>query len=71
MRFLAQCANTVFSQPLLLKQFPLSLSATTELRLFTLPRHSITDWDMMVNMFYRRFYVPQPIHLDARTWEGG
>lgn len=31
------------------------------------PRHSIADWEIMANRFYRTFYMAQHIHLDART----
>lgn len=63
-----QCGNTMFSQ---LKQFSLSLSAVVERWFYTLPRHSVAEWDTMANMFYQTFNTPHPIHLDARTWNEG
>lgn len=49
----------------------LSLNGSAEHWYYTLPRHSIADWDIMANRFYRTFFTPQPIHLDARTWDEG
>lgn len=64
MRLLAQYGNTVFSQAFMVKQFPLSLRAVAEHWFFTLPQHSVAEWDMR---FYCTFYTPQLIHLDVRT----
>lgn len=44
---------------------------TTKHWFFTLARHSLAGWDTMANRFCRTFYAPQPIHLDARTWNEG
>lgn len=71
MTLLTQCGNTVFSQTLLLKQFPFCLNGSTEHWYYTLPRHSIANWDDIANRFYRTFYTPQLVHLDARTRDEG
>lgn len=60
-----------FSQALLLKQFPLSLSVTAEYWFYMLLRYSIVDWDVIAKRLYRTFYTPQHIHLDARVWDEG
>lgn len=46
----------VFSQALLRKEFPLSLTETT--KFYTLPQHLIADWDVMANRFYQTLYTP-------------
>lgn len=71
MIFLNQYNNIAFSQALLLKQFPLSLSEPAKYWLYTFPCYSIANWDIMDNRFSWTFYPPLPINLDARTWEEG
>lgn len=53
------------------KTVPPLFEGSAEHWYYTLPRHSITDWDTMANRFYRTFYTTQPLHLDARTWDEG
>ena len=64
MRFLVLCNNTVKSQTLLLRQFPLSLNRWAANWYFSLSLNSIPDWDTMADRFYRRFYRPGVMKIE-------
>lgn len=61
---LLQCGNTVSYRPNV-ETISSLFKCNDKTLIFTLPRHSIAEWDTMAN----RFYTPQSIHLDAKTWD--
>lgn len=53
------------------KWVPCSLERSSGVMVFSFPKASVPDWDVLGNKFYKAFYTLRPIHLDPRVrYEG-